>query len=391
MRINKITSRMKKGTIIVEVEGFFVERFLNICKSKNVEINDIKYINNGIIVFKTSSNKYGEIKKVAEKVKCKVKIKKKKGIYFVLFRYRKRRLLFVLGILLICILITLSTFVFKIEISGNSSISDERILEVLKKSGVCVGKNKLFLDTRKAGNQLRAELYDIAWVGVNVKGTKVNVKIVEKVLTKEDENKDVPGDIISNKSGIITKIIAENGTARFREGSYIEKNMVAIEGVIESEIIENMSVHASGILRVKNTYTHEISKKYSTNEKVYTGKKRYGFGISINNNEYLIKYLPKEHIYDINKKERKITLFGISFSFLFNQYVEYDLINKEKSYEELTDECKKEYDEYIEKIKSDTSIVSNEKLEIVKEDDGIKYIVTYELEEDVGEFKKAEE
>lgn len=391
MRINKITSRMKKGTIIVEVEGFFVERFLNICKSKNVEINDIKYINNGIIVFKTSSNKYGEIKKVAEKVKCKVKIKKKKGIYFVLFRYRKRRLLFVLGILLICILITLSTFVFKIEISGNSSISDERILEVLKKSGVCVGKNKLFLDTRKAGNQLRAELYDIAWVGVNVKGTKVNVKIVEKVLTKEDENKDVPGDIISNKSGIITKIIAENGTARFREGSYIEKNMVAIEGVIESEIIENMSVHASGILRVKNTYTYETSKKYSTNEKVYTGKKRYGFGISINNNEYLIKYLPKEHIYDINKKERKITLFGISFSFLFNQYVEYDLVNKEKSYEELTDECKKEYDEYIEKIKNDTSVVSNEKLEIAKEDAGIKYIVTYDLEEDAGEFRKTGE
>lgn len=391
MRINKITSRMKKGTIIVEVEGFFVERFLNICKSKNVEINDIKYINNGIIVFKTSSNKYGEIKKVAEKVKCKVKIKKKKGIYFVLFRYRKRRLLFALGILLICILITLSTFVFKIEISGNSSINDERILEVLKKSGVYVGKNKLLLDTRKAGNQLRAELYDIAWVGVNVKGTKVNVKIVEKVLTNEDENKDVPGDIISNKSGIITKIIAENGTARFREGSYIEKNMVAIEGVIESEIIENMSVHASGILRVKNTYTYETSKKYSTNEKVYNGKKRYGFGIGINNNEYLIKYLPKEHIYDINKKERKITLFGINFSFLFNQYVEYDLINKEKSYEELTDECKKEYDEYIEKIKSNTGIVSNEKLEIVKEDDGIKYIVTYKLEEDVGEFKKAEE
>ena len=59
MGINKITSRMKKGTIIVEVEGFFVERFLNICKSKNIEINDIKYVNNGIIVFKRSSNKYG--------------------------------------------------------------------------------------------------------------------------------------------------------------------------------------------------------------------------------------------------------------------------------------------------------------------------------------------
>ena len=76
---------------------------------------------------------------------------------------------------------------------------------------------------------------------------------------------------------------------------------------------------------------------------------------------------------------------------MFNQYVEYDLVNKEKSYEELTDECKKEYDEYIEKIKNDTSVVSNEKLEIIKEDAGIKYIVTYDLEEDAGEFKKTGE
>ena len=32
MDINKITKKVKKGTIIVEVEGFFIERFINLCK-----------------------------------------------------------------------------------------------------------------------------------------------------------------------------------------------------------------------------------------------------------------------------------------------------------------------------------------------------------------------
>lgn len=391
MGIKKITNRMKKGTIIVEIEGFFVERFLNLCKSNDVEINDIKYVTNGVIVFKTSSNNYGKLKKIAEKVKCKISIKSKRGIYFVLFRYRKRRLLFALCILLICMLILLSTYIFKIEITGNTTIPTDKIMTVLKNADVYVGKNKLFLDTRKAGNQLRTEIYDIAWVGVDVKGTKLTVNIVEKTLTEKDENKDAVGDVIASKSGVITKIIAENGTAKLREGSYIEKDMVGIEGIINSEIIDSIKVHASGILRVKNTYTYEINEKYEVEEKLYTKKKKYGVGININNKEYLLKYLPKDYICDINKREKEIRIFGVSFKFVFVEYLEYNLINKSRSYEELLEICQKSYEDYMSDIKVGTSVVSNEKVEVTKETNGIKYFVTYDLEEDVGVFRKTEE
>lgn len=391
MSIKKITDKIKKGTIIVEVEGFFVERFLNLCKSSNIEINDIKYVVNGVIIFKTSSNNYGKIKEIAKKVKCKVSIKSKKGIYFVLFRYRKRRLFFALCMLLVCILIFLSTFIFKIEVKGNSAISTEQIMEVLREADVYVGKNKLLLDTRKAGNLLRTEIYDIAWVGVDVKGTKLTVSIVEKTLPNEDENKDKAGDIVASKSGIITKIIAENGTPKLREGSYIEKDMVAIEGVITSEIIDSIKVHASGILKVKNTYEYKIYEKYETEEKVYTNKNKYGVGINVNNKEYLLKYLPKDNIYDINKKEKEITIFGISFKLVFNKYIEYDLNYKTRTYEELLDICQKSYESYKNEICLGESEISNEKLEIVKKEDGIEYIVTYDLEEDVGIFRKTEE
>ena len=391
MIIDNMKSKLKKGTIIVEIEGFFIERFLNLCKIQNIDIHDIKYITAGLINFKTSSVNFSYIKKVANKTKCKVKIKKKKGIYFVLSRYKKRRAFFYLFLFIIIALIIMSTYVFRINITGNEKITDKQILDVLKKADVYVGKNRLFIDERKAGNMLRTELYDIAWVSVDVKGTSINVRIVEKNLMEEQIYKNATGNIIANKSGIITKIIAENGTAKMHEGSYIEKGMTAIEGVIESEFIDPIYVHANGILRVKNTYTYEIDEEYVVYEKAYTGKKKYGIGIKFNDKEYLLKYLPKDHIYDINRKERKLKFSKNSFKLVFVKYAQYDLVKKERDYDKLCSVCKAKYDEYVSKIKTDTNAISNEKVDIKRLDDGIKYIVTYDLEEDAGSFEKTGE
>ncbi len=391
MKISKLTDKFKKGTIIVEVEGFFVERFLNLCKNNNIEIHDVKYITAGIITFRISSNKFTHIRKIANKTKCKAKIKKKKGIYFVLFRYKKRRMFFFLFLLVILALITLSTFVLKINITGNSNVSNKEILDILKEADVYVGKNRLFIDERKAGNMLRTKLYDIAWVGIDIKGTNVNVEIVEKTLIEDDENKNAVGNIVANKSGIITKIIAENGTPRLLTGSYIEKGMTAIEGVIESELIGNVNVKASGILRVKSSHTFETYEKYVIEEKVYTKKKKYGVGISINDKQFTLKYLPKEYIYDINKKEKEFKIFGTSIKIMLFKYPQYNLVKKTRTIEGLQEICKNKYIEYINSIIDIDMSLLNEKVEVVKQDDGIKYIVTYDLEEDAGKFQKTGE
>jgi len=391
MDIKRITRKVKKGTILVEVEGFFIERFINLCKLQSIEIKEINYITAGLITFKTATNNFGQIRKVAEKTKCKAKIKKKKGIYFILFRYKKRRMFFYLFILLILVLTFLSTFIFTINITGNDKISDQEILNVLKKADVYVGKNRLLVNERKAGNMLRTEIYDIAWVGVEVKGTKVNIKIVEKTFLDDEDNEKINGNIVANKSGVITKIIAENGTPKLLTGSYIEKGMTAIEGIIESQLIENVNVHAKGILRVKNTYTYELNEKYEVSEKVYTGKKQYGIGFMYKDKEYLLKYLPKEYIYDITKKEKKLRITGNSFKFVLAKYKEYELITKTRNYEDLVEICKARYDEYILSIKAESSVISNEQVEIIKKEEGVTYKVTYDLEEDAGVFQKTGE
>ncbi len=387
MKVNKILNKVN-GTVIVELEGFFTERFLNLCKIQNIKILDIRYITPGLITFKTSSKEFSKIRSIANKTKCKVRIKKKKGIYFVLFKYRKRRAFFYLTCVTLLLMIISSTFIFNISINGNKKVTDEEIKDALKKAGVYVGKNRMFIDEKKAGNTIRTAIYDIAWVGVEVKGTRVNVKVVEKKTENKDENKDVPGNIVANKSGTITKIIAENGTAKLLTGSYIEKGMIAIEGVIESEIIGTLDVHASGILKIKNTDVFQREEKYEIKEKRYTNKKRYGIGVNYGKLNFELKQLPKDYVYDKIKKKKTLNMLGKTFKISVLKYKEYEMRSSIRNKEKIMSILEAEYNKHKEDKTQNNEIISNEVVEVNKTTGGIIYKVTYELEENIGVFVK---
>ena len=80
------------GYVRIEIEGYYVERFINICTNKKILIWNLKrekgvklYLNIGINDFKRLSS-------IAKKTKCKIKILKKRGIPFFLSRYKKRKI-----------------------------------------------------------------------------------------------------------------------------------------------------------------------------------------------------------------------------------------------------------------------------------------------------------
>ena len=158
------------GVIEVEIQGFFTERFINLCKINNIKIWDIKNIVSGIVRFNISIKDFKKLKSIARKTKCRVKILKKKGLYFNMFRYRKRKIAYLLILMFICLCIVSSTFVWNVEISGNESIDTMYILAQLKDAGLYVGKNKINLNTKNIINRLRINVSDIAWAGIEIDG-----------------------------------------------------------------------------------------------------------------------------------------------------------------------------------------------------------------------------
>lgn len=386
--VNNVKSAV--GVVNVQIEGFFTERFINLCKINNIRIWDIRNIVKGVIRFNISISDFKKLRKIARKTKCKITIKNKQGLYFTLFKYRKRKIFFVIAFLVLLLSIFLSTFVWKIDIEGNEKLSETDIILALKESGLYIGKNKTFLDKKEVTNLLRLNISDISWAGIELNGTKAIVKVVEKTrLDEKDIQNTGIGNIVAQKSGIITKIVPENGTAKFKEGSYICQGDVAIEGMIYSKYMDPVEVTAKGILQINTEYTFEKTYSYNQTLKEYTGKKLYTVGIGINSNENMLNYLNKNKKYDITKSSKVMNLFGNQISLDFYTCTEYIENEVEYSKEQLIEFSNKDIEEYLNnKILpnciSGSLIDKNVNIEDI--DGGIKVSVVYQVNEEVGEF-----
>ena len=384
MKVSNLNTYIK-AIVMVEAEGYFVERLINLCKINNINIWNIKFITDGKIEFYISLKDFKKIKPYVKKSKCKVRVINKKGIYFNLFKYRKRKLALFLLIGACLITTIISTFIWKINVTVDPDIKKTKVEQLLKEMNINVGKNKMFISKGKISDYIRANMYEAAWVGVDIKGQSLDIIVKSKIISKE-EDKSILGNIVATKSGVITKIIAEDGTALYKTGSYIEKGKIAIEGVRKSEYIDEVKVHASGIVNAIVEYKYEKEYKFNDKIKEYTGKKRHSFGIKVNNKKFLIKYLKKDLNYDINSNVKTFGFLGLKISLIFNTYDEYyykDIINTK---EELIKKGEKESALYFKKIKINNEKVVDKKVEINEINEKIYYKVLLYVEEPIGKF-----
>lgn len=382
--------RNLKGVVVVQIEGYFTERFINLCKINNVKIWDIRNVVNGMVRFRIDISDFKKLKPLAKKTKCKVTIKSKEGLYFTFHKYRKRKIFALLTLVLIIVSIAFSTFIWNIEITGNTYISNDEILTALKNSGVYVGKNKTFIDKKEVISNMRVNVPNLSWIGVELDGTKAIVKVVEKTkIDEKDIQQDVCGNIVADKSGIVTKIIPENGTALLKAGSYAEEGNILIEGVIYSKLLEPEYVPAKGIVRINKEYTFSKEYYFDNILKNYKNKVRYSIGISIDSKEYMINYLNKSLKYDISKSKKEFSLFGKSISFDLYKFTEYEESSFKKSKDEILDEAKIDGKNYIDNEilpNTNTGSIVDNVMDIEETENGIKVNIKYTINERIGKF-----
>ena len=390
--INK--AKYKYGYLEVQIEGFFTERFINLCRINNIQITKIRNIVPGVVRFEILIKDFKKLRKIARKTKCKVKIKKKSGIYFRITKYKKRKIILILALLLIALMITSSCFIWKIEVCGNTYLQKEKIIKDLKDSGVYIGKFRLNIDKKKVINNMRIVEQDITWAGLDFDGTKAILTIVEKTRLDEDEIQDTKiGNIVATKSGILTRIIPSNGTAIYKEGSYIQKDSVLIEGAVYNKYIENKKVTAKGIVRANCEYNFDLVYYFNDIEKEYTNKTKYRFNFGTDDKN-IINSLNKLYKYDITKSEKKIHIFKFILQFNTYKCKEYVEKNVIKTEDEIFAQYEKESNNLIEKIineNCENGVLLKKQYTKEVDDEKIIYHTVYNVEENIGRFVEADE
>lgn len=212
--IFKILLNYILGYIRVSVEGFYTERFINICINNNILIWNLKREKNVELYLNTSIKNFKNLIKIAKKTKCKIKIENKKGIPFLLNKYRKRKIFLVL-LLVLCFLIFISSmYVWNIELKVEDEKELVGIEEDINEAGLRIGMKRSNINTKDIINSIRLKRNDIAWIGIEQKGTNVIVKIVKAEEKPELIEQNDYCSIVANKGGIITKINALNRDSR---------------------------------------------------------------------------------------------------------------------------------------------------------------------------------
>lgn len=299
------------GYLRITVEGYYIERFINICKSKNITIWNLKRNKDICLYLNVRISEFKNLRDVAKKTKCKIKIKNKKGMPFLLHKYKKRKIFGILLVLIAFFIWLSSNFVWNVDIIEENGNELVNIRQDLESTGLKTGNLKSKIDTKQIINKIRLERKDIAWIGIELKGTNAIVKIVKSDEKPEIIDENEYCSIISNKAGVITKINAQSGTANFKVGDTVKEGDTLINGWMEGKFTGIRYVHAKGEIEAKVWYTKNKKVLFNTTEKEKTGNIENKYVIKFNNFKInLYKKLSKFEIYDTIEAENKIRLFS---------------------------------------------------------------------------------
>ena len=380
------------GYLVIEIEGYYIERFINICKNKKIAIWNLKRKDEIKLSFRARIQDFREIIKIAKKTKCKLKIKSKKGIPFIFQKYKKRKVFIFLLIIFISLIILSSNFVWNVEIQVEDNQVIENIEEDLKNSGLEVGKLKSKINTKDIINKVRLSRDDVAWMGIELKGTNAIVKLV-----KADEKPEVIDEseycsIISDKSGIITKINAQSGSANVKVGDTVNVGDVLINGWMEGKHTGIRYVHAKGEIEAKVWYTKNKRIEYNTTERRETGNVENKYSIKFNNFEInLSKKLSKFKIYDTIETENKIKIFSnfyLPISIVKTTNKEVEEVQKIYELEEAKNIGIQDLEQELEQEIENKNSIVNKNINTYEDETGVEIYVTYEVIENIGTNEK---
>lgn len=385
-----------RGYVFLGVRGFFLERFLNLCLKKDICLWDVKYGGENSLEMKMSINGFKKVRGAAYKTRSEVKIKKRAGLPFIIQKYKKRKA-FAAGFLIAVILFSaLSSFIWRIDVTGNEKVPESVIINRLAELGFKVGTPRFNVDVYRLQNEILKKEKSLSWLWVDIKGTHANVSVKEKVPAPEMADDTVPSNIVASKDGLVTRVVALNGEAAVREGDIVDKGDLLISGIVSLGEAGEKIGSARGEVTARTWYSKDGEFPLEKIEYIRTDKKIskntvnfFGFDVSL--------YIKDEIPYEFYDKESKTSAFHIGRNFFLPMSHKKDVYyEKNKIETKLTTEgalvyygdiIKKELDKEIGK---DIKVVNASTDHMMQKNGKIYIKVTYECIQSIGENVKIE-
>lgn len=276
-----------KGYLYVRLSGSQLERFINVCCYNNIFFYDVRYENDSVIACCRLKD-LKELKRHLRKAGIKLRITKKRGLPFRLYALKKHIILPASILIFLFIVFLLSTRIWHIEVQGGFIHTPEQITGFLEKIEVAYGMAASKVDCSYVEAAIRKEYADISWVSCEKKGTNLIIMLKEAANYNVKDIAEAPeyGHIVAANDGIITEIITRKGTPRVSIGDVVKKGDILISGLVDvvadnSLIVDTHQVLADADIKYKTIIRYEDRIPLSYKSRIYSGKYKYNFDLSV--------------------------------------------------------------------------------------------------------------
>lgn len=278
-----------RGSVRLEVEGAFPERFLNLCAQRGILFWNVEWMETTRLRLTVTRRGSRQAAALGERTLCTVTPAGRKGMPYFLARFRKRYAFWVgmgLSMAAVCVL---SSFVLTIEVKGNTNVSTAQILTELRRQGLSIGTFGPGLDERTVGNKVLLQLPELSWLSINLYGTRAEVLVREAVEAPELVDAEAYGSVVARASGIVTKVEALTGEAVVEVGDTVLEGETLISGTVhlkgpaysETPEIGQMQVRASGRVYARTWRTLSAQLPLEAQVKRYTGEEAALWSVTV--------------------------------------------------------------------------------------------------------------
>lgn len=379
-----------KGFVHISVRGFFIERFLNICMHRDIYMWDVKHRGANQVNLKLSIEGFRSLRPIARKTHARVRILEKHGLPFLLHRHKKRKAFLIGAAIALALLAYLTSFIWVIEVTGNSTVPTEQILEALENNGLKEGRLRRGIDVVALQNQMMLDVDGLSWLWVDIKGTKATVEVKEKQPIPEIVDKDTPCNIVASRRGLVTSVVATYGEKMVSVGDVVEAGDLLVSGVTGTMHEGVRYLHSSGSIKARTYYEQEGEFPLVKVNTSRTGKKiskntlhLFNFKVQL----YIDEKPPYEY-YETETAVHRMNLGGNNFlPFYVTTETHYELTREEET---LTPEQAAEIgtQTLAEDIEStfgaDTTVVTKDSSFVPLENGNIQVKLSYECIEEIG-------
>jgi len=180
-----------------------------------------------MMLVRTSVDGYRRLGPVLRASGCRAAIEERVGAAFVVARLLRRRFLVLGAVLFLAVMYGSSSVLWTIEVAGAESPEREQVLQVLQEMGVRRWTLRQKVDCDAIRREITRSLLQLAWVGVELRGTALTVRVAPKVAPEIPEG---PIDIAASADAVIARLILLAGDAVVCEGDTVVRGQIMVLG-----------------------------------------------------------------------------------------------------------------------------------------------------------------